>query len=242
MSILIVNDDSIYAPGIEVLAREAAKLDKVWVVAPASQCSAMSQRLSIRSRMRVAEIPDFPAPVEGAWSVDGTPADCVKVALNFLLPQRPDYVFSGINQGFNVGYDVAYSGTVGAAMEALMNGIPAIAFSYGLPDDYSLAERYLADIARQLMQNPPGAGRIWNVNFPAVTSEQLRGIAWDATLANRQMYCEVYDVAPQEDGSTILHSHGEPLSPDVPVPENSDIDYLRRGYISVGTIKSPVVG
>ena len=73
---------------------------------------------------------DFPVPVEGAWSLSGTPADCVQVALDGLLPVKPDFVFSGMNNGYNTGMDIAYSGTVGAAMEALMNGIPAIAFVY----------------------------------------------------------------------------------------------------------------
>ena len=148
MNILVVNDDSIHSPGIALLAREAAKLGKVWVVAPASQCSAMSHRLSINSAMRVARVPDFPAPVEGAWSVTGTPADCVKVALHYILKEKPDYVFSGINDGYNVGYDIAYSGTLGAAMEAVMNGIPAIAFSNAMRYPLDLPHAYLADIAR----------------------------------------------------------------------------------------------
>ena len=97
MNILIVNDDSIYAPGIQLLAKAASELGKVWVVAPAHQCSGMSHRITPGGTLRVEKVPDFPAPVEFAYKVDGTPADCVKVALGYLLKEKPDFVFSGIN-------------------------------------------------------------------------------------------------------------------------------------------------
>lgn len=241
MNILVVNDDSIHSPGIALLAREAAKLGKVWVVAPASQCSAMSHRLSINSAMRVERVPDFPAPVEGAWSVTGTPADCVKVALHYILKEKPDYVFSGINDGYNVGFDIAYSGTLGAAMEAVMNGIPAIAFSNAMRFSLDLPQAHLADIARKLVEKPLGPGRVWNVNFPQVVPEDLQGIQWDVSIANLQMYNENYAEEVQPDGSVILTGQGTPLGPDASVPEGSDIDALRRGFISIGWIKSAVM-
>ena len=129
MKILIVNDDSIHAPGIAVLAKAAMSLGEVWVVAPSHQCSAMSQKVTIRGSLTVERVNDFPVPVKAAYQVSGTPADCVKAALLQLLDEKPDFVFSGINDGYNVGYDIAYSGTLGAAFEATMSGIPAIAFS-----------------------------------------------------------------------------------------------------------------
>ena len=122
-NILIVNDDGIESYGIAKLAAMAANFGDVWVVAPEGQCSGMSQRLTIFSELNVQER-EFPATVRAAYSVSGTPADCVKVALKSLLPVWPDYVFSGINAGFNAGYDIAYSGTVGAAMEAVLHDIP----------------------------------------------------------------------------------------------------------------------
>lgn len=130
LKILIANDDGIRSEGIAKLARAAASFGTVWVAAPEHQCSGMSVRLTISEKSRMAVYRyDFPVPVEAAWSVDGTPADCVKVALNALLPFRPDIVLSGINDGLNAGLDVAYSGTIGAATEAAMHGVPAIAFS-----------------------------------------------------------------------------------------------------------------
>ena len=121
MKILVVNDDSIHAPGIALLAKAAMELGEVTVVAPAHQCSAMSQKITIRGDMRVDQVADFPVPVKAAYMVDGTPADCVKIAMQYLLEERPDYVFSGINDGYNAGFDIAYSGTLGAAFEAVMN-------------------------------------------------------------------------------------------------------------------------
>ena len=119
LKILIANDDGIRSEGIAKLARAAASFGTVWVAAPEHQCSGMSVRLTISEKSQMAVYRyDFPVPVEAAWSVDGTPADCVKVALNALLPFRPDIVLSGINDGLNAGLDVAYSGTIGAATEA----------------------------------------------------------------------------------------------------------------------------
>lgn len=136
LKILIANDDGIRSEGIAKLARAAASFGTVWVAAPEHQCSGMSVRLTISEKSQMAVYRyDFPVPVEAAWSVDGTPADCVKVALNALLPFRPDIVLSGINDGLNAGLDVAYSGTIGAATEAAMHGVPAIAFS--MRDDKS---------------------------------------------------------------------------------------------------------
>ena len=128
MKILISNDDSIHAPGIALLAKVAMEFGEVTVMAPAQQCSAMSQRLTVFNDLKLEKVEDFPVPVHAAYKVDGTPADCVKVALHYVLEEKPDYVFSGINDGYNVGYDISYSGTLGAAFEAVKNGVPAIAF------------------------------------------------------------------------------------------------------------------
>lgn len=109
MRILVVNDDGIKAPGIKRLVQMAAGLGEVWVVAPAAQCSAMSHRITVRGDLEVKPY-DFPATGVTAYSVGGTPADCVKVALGYLMTEKPDIVFSGINAGYNVGRDILYSG------------------------------------------------------------------------------------------------------------------------------------
>ena len=151
MRILAVNDDGIRSPGLAALVRAVSGFGEVWVVAPSEQCSGMSQKLSLFNEMPLREA-DFPVPVMGAWSLGGTPADCVKVALDHLLDFKPDYVFSGVNDGWNAGYDIAYSGTIGACYEAVMNGIPAIAFSAQGRGDLEIAEEYMLPLARELMQ------------------------------------------------------------------------------------------
>ena len=150
MNILIVNDDSISAPGIAVLVKAAAELGEVWVVAPKHQCSAMSQKLTIHGDMELEQVKDFPVAVKGAYALDGTPVDCVKVALNHILKEKPDFVFSGINNGYNTGYDIAYSGTLGAAFESARCGIPAIALSVTGDAHLEGVKPYLTDILKEL--------------------------------------------------------------------------------------------
>ena len=116
MKILIANDDGIRSPGLEHLVRMARNLGEVWVVAPSGQCSAMSQRISVFGTLDLQPVPDYPVEGVRAWTVSGSPADCVKVALACVMPEKPDLVFSGINQGYNVGTDILYSGTIGVTM------------------------------------------------------------------------------------------------------------------------------
>ena len=117
MRILVVNDDGIQAPGIRKLAELARQFGEVTVAAPKHQCSGMSHRITVDAGLEIARV-DFPVEGVEAYSIDGTPADCVKVAISNIMKEKPDIVFSGINRGYNIGYDILYSGTVGAAMEA----------------------------------------------------------------------------------------------------------------------------
>ena len=240
MKILVVNDDSIHSPGIALLAKAAMELGEVWVVAPANQCSAMSQKLSIHDPLTVTKVEDFPVPVKAAYKVDGTPVDCVKVALQYVLDEKPDYVFSGINDGYNVGFDIAYSGTLGAAFEAVMNGVPAMAFSNTMKAPLTIAEEYLAPIARELMEAGQGRGEVWNVNFPGVEPSQLKGILRDRTIADLQFYSEDYVETKLSDGSVTLKCQGNPMNINDPYPVGSDIEAVLNGYISIGKVKSAV--
>ena len=241
MNILIVNDDSIYAPGIHLLAKAAAEIGKVWVVAPAYQCSGMSHRITPGGTLHVEKVNDFPAPVEFAYKVDGTPADCVKVALGYLLKEKPDVVFSGINNGFNVGCEIAYSGTVGAAMEAIMHGIPAIAFSspYGKPMD--LAEEYITSIAKELITKEQDPREIWNVNFPATPDNTPKGILYDRTIAKVCLYTAEYRDTVEADGSITLVIDGVPLATADSSLNGTDIGAVLDGYISIGKVRSSVL-
>lgn len=241
MKILVVNDDSIHSPGIALLAKAAMEFGEVTVVAPADQCSAMAHKISIHDSMKVEKVEDFPVPVKSAYKVEGTPADCVKVALHYVLEEKPDYVFSGINDGYNVGYDVAYSGTLGAALEAVMSGIPAMAFSNTMHAPLTIAQAYLVPVIRELMEVGQGRGEVWNVNFPAVEPGELKGILRDRTVAPIPFYSENYLKIKNEDGSVSLKAMGEPMKAGDPVPEGTDAEAVLRGYISIGKVKSMVL-
>ncbi len=239
MRILIVNDDGIRSPGLAALARMAKRFGEVWVVAPETQCSGMSQKLTLFDEMSLRRA-DFPVEVAGAWSLGGTPADCVKVALEHLLPFRPDYVFSGVNDGWNAGFDVVYSGTIGACQEAVMNGIPAIAFSAHGSGDLPTAERWMPAIAEELLALGQKRGEIWNVNFPAGSPDEVRGILRDRFLAPLQLYNSVFSARPHPEGHDMIRQKGVPIGQGL-APDGSDIAAVLDGYISIGKIKSSVM-
>ena len=239
MRILITNDDGIGAPGIRRLAEMAASLGEVWVVAPENQCSAMSHRITIRGQMTARRV-DFPVPAASAWSLAGTPADCVKVALMYLMrDHRPDMVFSGVNHGYNAGYDIAYSGTVGAAMEAMMQGVPAMAWSTEAVDCHEVEDRYMREIAAELLAKKAPEGGIWNVNFPGCALADCRGIRWDTTVAPIQVFKESYSPNLTDDGEVLTIGATKTVSSET--PEGTDLRAVLENYISVGIVKSSVL-
>ena len=174
--ILLSNDDGIHAPGLEALERIARSLsDDVWVVAPETEQSATSHSLTLRRPLRIRHL----GPER--YTLDGTPTDCVLVAVKKLMVDRPpDLVLSGINQGANLGEDVTYSGTVAAAMEAALLGFPAIALSLLRRGDHEYrwetAEHHAASVLRRLTSLPWPRDVLMNVNFPDVPAEEVRGI------------------------------------------------------------------
>ncbi|RDD61469.1 5'/3'-nucleotidase SurE [Ferruginivarius sediminum] len=173
--ILVTNDDGVQAPGLDVLEGIARKLsDDVWVVAPETEQSATSHSLTVRRPLRLRQLE------ARRFSVDGTPTDCVVVAVSKVLADRkPDLVLSGINHGSNLGEDVIYSGTVAAAMEAALIGLPAIALSLarrGNHDFYwETAERHAPDIIRRVAEVGFAPDMLVNVNFPDLQPDEVRG-------------------------------------------------------------------
>ena len=139
-----------------------------------------------------------------------TPADCVKVALGCLMTEKPDIVFSGINAGYNVGRDILYSGTIGAAMEALCWGVPAIAFSVAEEDECEVLNTYLEPVAKELISKTLPQNEIWNVNFPGCTLEEYKGILWDRIPDQNQYYRDNYKRTDRPDGSCIFSAAGLP--------------------------------
>ena len=241
MNILIVNDDSIDSPGIALLAQAAGEFGRVWVVAPDAQCSAMSQKVTIRGSLTAKPVENFPANVEGAYRVTGSPADCVRVALDCLLEERPDYVFSGINDGYNVGYDIAYSGTVGAAMEAVMNGVPAIAFSNAFQASLDTPRAYIRPVLAELLQAGLGCGEIWNVNFPDRGPQDVAGILHNRCIGPARIFDNAYQRRDLPDGSCCLDIQVEVMEVDETLCEASDVAAVHRGYVSIGKVLCPVM-
>ena len=174
--ILVSNDDGINAPGIKVLERVARSLSRdVWVVAPETEQSAAGHSLTIRRPLRVRRLS------ARRWAVDGTPTDSVLLGIRHIIKgRRPDLVLSGVNRGANLGDDITYSGTVAAAMEAVILGVPAIAFSqYLTPDQpvrWSTAEHWAAGIVRRLTAAGWSRSALINVNFPDVAHGHVTGI------------------------------------------------------------------
>ena len=238
MNILITNDDGINAPGISLLAEAAAQFGNVTVVAPASQCSAMSHRITLDRPMGLRKH-EWGMDGVTAYSLDGTPADCIRAALDAIMPEKPDVVLSGINHGYNVGYDIAYSGTVGAAMEALMNGIPAIALSQNNLGGYDNAREYLPGILAELLPAPCAPNEIWNVNIP---TGSCNGILRDRTVAVGGYYKGTLYVMDAAGEKNVQYPDLEPLDYAThPASDDSDLRAVVNGYISIGKVRCMVM-
>lgn len=173
MKILISNDDGVHAPGINILAKALKNIAEIIVVAPDRDHSGASNSLTLQNPLRVREVE------KNVFSVQGTPTDCVHLALTGLFDKNemPDLVVSGINAGSNLGDDVFYSGTVAAAMEGRFLGIPSIAFSIagGEPSYYSTAAEVAKRLVQLLYDKPIPTKTILNVNVPDIAFESLKG-------------------------------------------------------------------
>jgi 5'-nucleotidase len=173
MNILVTNDDGILAPGLALLADVCREVGTVTVVAPDREQSGTSHSLTLHRPLRPARRPD------GAWQIDGTPTDCVMLAIQALMPTRPDFVFSGVNHGPNMGEDVLYSGTVAAAMEAVTLGVPGIgiSFSGNQPETMSTYRAMLVQLVRQITSVPNFPEQtLLNINLPKVPAAEVLGI------------------------------------------------------------------
>ena len=159
-TILITNDDGLWAPGLELLARVAARFGRVVAVAPDRNRSAISSALSLHGILRLHPLG------EDRYACDGTPVDCVLLGVRSVLEREPDWVLSGVNYGFNLGEDVFYSGTVGAAFEGALQGSKSAAFSMHPKADLAVVELWIETFLRHWENLELGSNRIWNINFP----------------------------------------------------------------------------
>ncbi len=177
--ILLTNDDGIWAPGLAALMSSISELGEVFVLAPATEMSATGHALSIRKRQALRQCHRDGCAF--GYSFEGTPADCVKFAVAQWMEHPPHLVISGINSGPNFGTNVPYSGTVAAAIEAAMLGLPGMAVSVGSfkphgEIDYTAAANVAKKIAREILANGMAPGTALNVNVPLIPEDQIQGI------------------------------------------------------------------
>lgn len=227
--ILVSNDDGINAPGIKVLERIARSLSRdVWVVAPETEQSAAGHSLTIRRPLRVRQL------ARRRWAVDGTPTDAVLLGIRHIIKdRRPDLVLSGVNRGANLGDDITYSGTVAAAMEAVILGIPAIAFSQvAAPDQpvrWATAEHWAAGIVRRAAAAGWGRNVLINVNFPDVAHGHVGGI--EVTCQGKRKIGEQLVERFDPRGEPYVWI-GAQRAEDRSVP-GTDLEAVSRGAISL---------
>ncbi|HEU0013904.1 MAG TPA: 5'/3'-nucleotidase SurE [Longimicrobium sp.] len=226
MFILCTNDDGYLATGLNVLATAARGLGTVHVVAPDREQSATSHALTMHYPLRARLVR------EGVHHVDGTPTDCVALAVGALLDRRPDLVLSGINHGPNMGEDVLYSGTVAGAMEATILGIPAVAVSYTgrEPDHLESYEPLLARLLPQLVTRghfPPET--LLNVNLPPIPAEQVRGVK--VTRLARRVYVDSLTRARDPSGREYFWIGGGNV--EWAAPAGTDFEAVNTGHVSV---------
>lgn len=178
MRVLLTNDDGIHAPGLWALHHAFSIRHQVTVVAPDRERSAAGHGITLNQPIRFKET-RVNASLTG-YAVNGTPADCVKLGMAELLDPLPELVVSGINPGANVGINVNYSGTVAAAKEAAMAGIPAMAVSITAPGDRHVDDvaRFAESLSRQMMGRGLPKGTFLNVNFPNLPMDEIRGVRW----------------------------------------------------------------
>ncbi len=226
MHVLCTNDDGFLATGLRVLASASRPLGSVTIVAPDREQSATSHSLTLHHPLRSRRATD------GALVVDGTPTDCVILAMNALLEERPAFCFSGVNHGPNMGEDVLYSGTVAAAMEATVLGVPSIAFSYAGPDFESIEgwEETLGHLLRQLTGKgslPPAT--LLNVNLPPIPPAEVKGIR--VTSLGERRYSDSLTRALDPNGKEYFWIGGGALS--WTGDGDSDFQAVADGFISV---------
>ena len=226
MNILVTNDDGILAPGVALLADVCGQVGTVTVVAPDREQSGTSHSLTLHRPLRPARRPD------GAWQVDGTPTDCVMLAVQALMPEPPEFVFSGVNHGPNMGEDVFYSGTVAAAMEAVTLGVPGIGISFtgSQPEMLATYATLLVQLVRQITRVEAfPAQMLLNINLPAVPASEVQGIR--VTKLGSRFFSESLTRMKDPWGREIFWIGGGTIT--WTGTENSDHLAVAEGYISV---------
>ncbi len=233
MHILVTNDDGVTAPGLLALAQEMKKLGQVTVFAPDRNWSASGHVKTMDRPLRVRET--ILADGTPAFMSDGAPSDCVALALLGLIEEKIDIVVSGINPNANIGHDVTYSGTVTAAMEAVIDGVPGLAISLDSPEnhggklDYTTAASVARRVAEKVTAEGLPQGVVWNVNVPYLKENELKGFM--VTRQGLRLYRDELDRRLDPRGRPYYWIGGQaPTGVDEP---GTDFGALRAGYVSI---------
>ena len=231
--ILIVNDDGIYSPGIQALADAMVEIGNVTIVAPDKEQSGKSHSLTLNDPIRLKTV-NIKKGLKG-WAVNGTPVDCVKVAIKYLFNKKPDLVLSGINLGANLGKNLIYSGTVAAAYEGTVLGISSAAISLDSfkGKNFIVAKYVATKIANHLLNHKLPQGTMLNVNVPNINKKNLKEFL--VTKQGNQSFVDIYEKRIDPRGNAYFWIKGEMINDD------SSVEYdgkaVKSGYISVTPIQ-----
>ena len=230
MQILLTNDDGVFAPGLKALRKELSRLGTVTVIAPALEQSGVGHAITLLNPLVVKQVDDEEGTTLG-WQVEGSPADCVKLAICELMDGPPDLIVSGINAGANAGINVLYSGTVAAAIEGAFFKVTSIAVSLELAEhfDYPYAAKHAVRVIERILANKPAAGSLFNVNLPAHARGEPKGVRVVPMGIGR--HGEGFERRQDPRGRTYYWlTYAPPYN--LEGPEN-DISALAEGYITV---------
>lgn len=233
VSILVTNDDGIDAPGIAALVKELKRIASITVVAPDKQQSAVGHAITMNYPLRVKEYSKNGKFF--GYAVQGTPADCVKIAVRALLAKPPDLVVSGINHGSNTAISVIYSGTVSAATEGTVLGIPSIAVSlttYKPSPDFSYAAKIARRLALLVLKKGLPHRTLLNVNVPALPESKIKGVL--VTKQSSALWNDTFDHRRDPGGVDYYWLTGELNNTDTDI--SYDETAVRRGYVSITPI------
>jgi 5'-nucleotidase len=234
--ILIVNDDGVTAPGIRSLIEAVHDLGEVIVVAPDSPQSGMGHAITIGKPLRLDEVNIFDDLEVKAWQSSGTPVDCVKLAHDVILHRKPDICLSGINHGSNASINVIYSGTMSAAMEAAVEGIPSAGFSlmdFNFDADFSLAKKVVREVTQRMLAERMPEHFLLNVNIPKVSETDFKGIKICRQADAK--WTENFDKRKDPRGRDYYWMTGKFINRDR--GEDTDIEALNEGYASIVPVR-----
>jgi 5'-nucleotidase len=229
MLVLATNDDGIFAPGLAAMERAMRPLGDVVVAAPSTEQSGVGHAITFLSPLTAKEV--FEGGRHRGWSIDGSPADSVKLAIGEFCPRKPDLVVSGINSGLNAGINVLYSGTVAAAIEGAFFGITSIAVSleYDEHADYERAAEIAMDVIRELLDRKPAAGSLFNINIPSVALSRTPEVRVVPMSISR--FGEAFERRVDPRGRSYFWATNDPPPP--PSPTDSDVTALAAGVVTL---------